>query len=74
MRGRAAPPHPEIYRVPPPPPPGDSLHCICRDLTMIAPCFERVLLQTADLFRGEQSGSMENCGKTVPIFPINKPK
>ena len=28
----------------------DSLHCICRDLTVIAPCF--------DLFRGEQSGSM----------------
>ena len=23
-----------------------------------APCFERVLLQTVDLFRGEQSGSM----------------
>ena len=43
----------------------DSLHCICRDLTVIAPCFERVLLQTADLFRGEQSGSMvklwQNC-------------
>ena len=35
----------------------DSLHCICRDLTVIAPCFERVLLQTVDLFRGEQSGS-----------------
>ena len=39
---------------------------------MIAPCFERVLLQTVDLFRGEQSGSMVklwyNCGKTVPIF------
>ena len=40
---------------------------------MIAPCFERVLLQTVDLFRGEQSGSMvkylwQNCGKTVPIF------
>ena len=36
----------------------DSLHCICRDLTVIALCFERVLLQTVDLFRGEQSGSM----------------
>ena len=36
----------------------DSLHCICRDLTVIAPCFERVLLQTVDLFRGEQSGSV----------------
>ena len=39
---------------------------------MIAPCFEQVLLQTVDLFHGEQSGSMvelwENCGKTVPIF------
>ena len=43
----------------------DSLHCICRDLTVIAPGFERVLLQTVDLFRGEQSGSMvklwQNC-------------
>ena len=43
----------------------DSLHCICRDLTEIAPCFERVLLQTVELFRGEQSGSMvklwQNC-------------
>ena len=35
----------------------DSLHCICRDLTVIAPCFERVLLQTVDfIFHGEQSG------------------
>ena len=24
MRGRAAPPHPGIYRVPPPPPPGSA--------------------------------------------------
>ena len=37
---------------------GDSPHCICRDLTEIASCFELVLLQTVDLFRGEQIGSM----------------
>ena len=49
----------------------DNLHCICRDLTVIAPCFKRVLLQTnellqtVDLFRGEQSGSMIKCGKIV---------
>ena len=47
---------------------GDSPHCICRDLTEIAPCFELVLLQTVDLFRGEQIGSMvklwQNCAET----------
>ena len=43
----------------------DSLHCISRDFTVIAPCFKRVLLQTVDLFRGEQSGSMVKCGKIV---------
>ena len=36
----------------------DSLHCVYRDLTVITPCFERVLLETVDFFRGEQSGSM----------------
>ena len=41
----------------------DSRHCIRRDLTAIAPCFERVLLQTVDLFRGEQSGSVVKLGQ-----------
>ena len=49
---------------------GDSPHCICRDLTEIAPCFELVLLQTVDLFRDEEIAwfNGKNCGKTVPIF------
>ena len=35
---------------------------------MIAPCFERVLLQTVDLFRGEQSGSMVKLWPNCALF------
>ena len=46
----------------------DSPHCIWYDLTEIAPCFELILLQTVELYRGEQSGSIVKLRQTVPIF------
>ena len=35
MRGRAAPPHPGIYRVPPPPPGIYRLLCLMRIKTLV---------------------------------------